>query len=98
MRNLAVCLVIVFLGLSACSPPTEKQPTPTEVDVAKAVEAASQLQEDWSAAFNARDLDALVDLYLDDAVRMQPDGSQRVLWDIWNRDAPMPAGEGTTSP
>jgi uncharacterized protein (TIGR02246 family) len=65
--------VIVFLELLACSPQAEQQPATPEVDVTKVVEAARQLNEDWDAAFNARDLDALVELYLDDAVRMQPD-------------------------
>ncbi len=35
---------------------------------------ARQLNKDWDAAFVSRHMDALLALYLDDAVRMQPDG------------------------
>jgi hypothetical protein len=72
MRNLAVVLVI-FLGLFACSSPAEQEVVTPEVDIEKVVEAANQFQGDWDAAFNARDLDTLVGHYLEDAVRMHPE-------------------------
>jgi uncharacterized protein (TIGR02246 family) len=172
MRNLAVVLTVVLLGLFVCSPQTEREAVTPEVDVEKAEQMARQLNEDWDAAFVSRDMEALLALYLDDAVRMQPDepawmgkaeiregfernwaqffsvdvtnkdddvlvlgdyvlvrgssqatvveeeggeaiestakflslrqiqpdGSQKVVWDIWNRDAPLPTGEGTKAP
>ena len=167
MRNLAVVLMLVLLVSLACSPPVEQPPVTPEVDVEQAENAANQLRDTWDAAFNSRDLEALIALYLDDAVRMQPDepawvgraqirecfektweqlaplevtnevkdvvvsgdyvivrgtgravlvpeeggektesfakyvsvqqlqpdGSTRVVWDIWNRDAPLPMGQ-----
>ncbi len=61
---LAACL----LAFTACQPTSESQP-----DLAQIKSDIQKMEDAWAAALNARDIDALMNLYTDDAVSM-PDG------------------------
>jgi len=61
LSTIAVCLLI----FSAC-----QQPAGGSIDLTKAKAEIQALENDWAAALNAKDVDALMAMYKDDAVSM----------------------------
>jgi uncharacterized protein (TIGR02246 family) len=75
MKHFITLVGLVCLLLPACAPQAEQQAEPvgeeapsTEADV-QAIKAAV---EEWDVAWNSQDLDGLLSLYAEDAVRMPP--------------------------
>jgi ketosteroid isomerase-like protein len=60
----AALAAVALLALSACQKPT--------VDLAAVTEEAKQSANDWAAAYNAGDADAIAAMYAEDAVLMPP--------------------------
>ncbi len=64
MKNLIIFfLVVAFLAIGSCT---------KKVDTEADIEAIKNVIEEYDVAANAGDLDGLVSLYSDDAVRMSP--------------------------
>jgi uncharacterized protein (TIGR02246 family) len=73
MKKLLMILPMVFLlcFTYGCQQSEEVAEEPA-VDVAADLEAIKKISDEWSAAFNAGDIDKLVSLFTDDAVRIPP--------------------------
>jgi len=76
MRFVLACfsLFVLLAGLSGCAPATEPAP---EIDLAAEEEAAreaiEEMAEQWDAAMNAGDYEAVADLFTDDGIQMGAD-------------------------
>ena len=74
MKNLLILLCVSFFTLPfllACTPPAE--PPSVEVPSAKEdIEALKTAAAEWDVAWNSQDLEKLLSLYTEDAVRMPP--------------------------
>lgn len=77
MRSSLGLLSLLFLvfGLNVCAPAVEpSEGVPEEVATTEADAAAMEsLRAKYVAAYNAEDVDGLVSLFTDDAIRMLPD-------------------------
>jgi uncharacterized protein (TIGR02246 family) len=73
MKKLSLYLVAFALAATACQPAPEAAPEAAAPDLA-AIEAEIQAMEDaYSAAENAKDVDGILAYYADDAISMAPD-------------------------
>lgn len=82
LRTPAACLGIFGFVLAGCSPMGD--------DGASAREIADQVTASWLAAYNAGDVEALTDLYDDDAVLHMPGATsvsgKRAIREYWSDD------------
>lgn len=63
------------LLLSACTPPPDQEPS-TQVDAAAELNALAAAAESYHRAASAKDRDAVVALYADDAMMIPPDADR----------------------
>ena len=80
-RTTLLACAAFFMAASSCNEPAKTETTPTIVksetvapDMSQVRAAIEKIEEDWAAALNKKDLDALMALYADDAISMQNDG------------------------
>jgi uncharacterized protein (TIGR02246 family) len=80
MKHLLILLCVAFFSLAflpACAPPPEP-PTVESPSVEADIEALKTAAADWDAAWNSQDLEKLLSLYTEDAVRMPPNEAAEV--------------------
>ncbi len=80
MRYLIIIFGVIclsFILLPSCAPQPEQQAEPVEEEVpsteADVASIKSVVMDKWAAAMEAEDVDALMSLYSDDAISMDPD-------------------------
>ena len=78
--KLHACLAL-FLALTSCNESAKTDNTSTMVksetvatDMSQVRAAIEKIENDWAAALNKKDINALIALYADDAISMQNDG------------------------